>query len=138
VVKYVLDACAVIALLNGESGAENVAGLYEKADNNEAELIMSKVNLLEVYYGYLKVDGETFAERQLTLIGSSRIRVIDVISDDIMRQVGKIKNIHRKISLADAFAVSQAILLDGILVTSDHHELDVVDQAGTAKFLWIR
>jgi predicted nucleic acid-binding protein len=121
-----------------EEGAERIAELYEKANYGEVELIMNKVNLLEVYYGYLKADGEAFAERQLTLIENSSINVVDVISNEIMRQAGKVKDTHRRISLADAFAVAQTIVSDGVLVTSDHRELDIVDSEGTAKILWIR
>jgi predicted nucleic acid-binding protein len=138
VVKYVLDACAIIALLNREAGAEKVAELYEKANGEVVELFMNKVNLLEVYYGYLKVDGEAFAEQQLALIRNSNIKVVDVISDEILRQAGRVKNVHKRISLADAFAVAQTVVFGGVLVTSDHHELDVIDEAGTVKFMWIR
>ncbi|MDR1913985.1 MAG: hypothetical protein LBQ68_05820 [Clostridiales bacterium] len=55
-----------------------------------------------------------------------------------MRQAGKFKSIHKRISLADAFAVAQTITSGGVLVTSDHHEFDVIDSAGTIEFLWIR
>ena len=61
-VRYVLDACALIALLNKEDGAHNVVALYEKLIDGKAEIIMNKVNLFEVYYGYLKADGEMFAD----------------------------------------------------------------------------
>jgi PIN domain nuclease of toxin-antitoxin system len=137
-VNYILDACALIALLNMEEGSECVADLYEKANNGEVKLIMNKVNLLEVYYGYLKADGEEFAKRQITLIENSHINVVDVISNNIMLQAGRVKNMHRRISLADAFAIAQTIVSDGILVTSDHHELNAVDDAGIVQFLWIR
>ena len=137
-VKYVLDACALIALMNKEEGACHVAMIYKKAADGEAEVIMNKVNLLEVYYGYLKEDGEEFAEQQLANIESSIVEINDVISDKIMRQAGKLKNSFRKMSLADSFAVAQAIVSDSILVTSDHHELDVIDNNGVVKFFWIR
>jgi PIN domain nuclease of toxin-antitoxin system len=46
---YTLDACALLSLLWAEPGSEIVGGIYEKASNNEANLIMHKINLLEVY-----------------------------------------------------------------------------------------
>jgi PIN domain nuclease of toxin-antitoxin system len=71
-----LDACAVIALLNREVGAEKVLELYKKAADKTVKLIMNKVNLLEVYYGYFKVDGEEFAEQQLSLIRNSELKLL--------------------------------------------------------------
>ena len=47
--KYVLDACALIALLNGEEGSSKVAVLYEESINGKAEIVINKVNLLKVY-----------------------------------------------------------------------------------------
>jgi len=43
-----------------------------------------------------------------------------------------------KISLADSFAVAQAKVTNGILLTSDHHELEAVEASEPIKFLWIR
>jgi predicted nucleic acid-binding protein len=125
-------------LLNHEPGDDKVLELLQKADEKSIRLLMNKVNLLEVYYGYLKVDGEAFAEQQLTHILSSNIEIIDVLSDDLMRQAGKLKRLHKRISLANAFVVAQTIICDDILVTTDHHELDVVDRSECVGFLWIR
>ena len=46
--KYVLDACALMALLHDEGGAEVVADAINEANNGEATIIMHKLNLLEV------------------------------------------------------------------------------------------
>ena len=137
-VRYVLDACALIALLNKEDGADRVATLYEEAIRGEAELFMSKVNLLEVYYGYLKEDGDAFAEQQFMAVEKSAVKINEVISNELLRQAGKIKCAHKRISLADSFAVAQAVVSNAVLVTADHHELDAIDKAGLIEFLWIR
>jgi PIN domain nuclease of toxin-antitoxin system len=47
---YVLDACALVAVLKGENGAEAVDDLFQRAVQGDAALSMSIVNLLEVYY----------------------------------------------------------------------------------------
>ena len=47
---YILDACALLALLRDEPGADIVANAINAANNGEAEIIMHKANLLEVYY----------------------------------------------------------------------------------------
>jgi predicted nucleic acid-binding protein len=133
-----LDACAVIALINREAGYDKVASLFREAAYGTVDLIMQKVNVTEVYYGYLKSDGEAFAENQLRLIKDSRIAIVDNISDDMMRYAAMLKNKYRRMSLADAFLLAQAAALNATVVTSDHHELDVIDNAGSIKFMWIR
>jgi hypothetical protein len=42
-----------------------------------------------------------------------------------------------KISLADSIALSTAYLLKG-MVTSDHHEFDIIEQKEKISFCWIR
>jgi len=41
-------------------------------------------------------------------------------------------------SLADSILLAQAIELDAIVATADHHELDVVDKNEAINFNWIR
>jgi len=43
---YVLDACALIALLSYEDGAEKVASAYKHANTGNAKIVMNAVNLL--------------------------------------------------------------------------------------------
>ena len=47
--KYILDACALIAVLNKEDGAEFVRDLIDKANDNAVSISMNIINLLEVY-----------------------------------------------------------------------------------------
>jgi PIN domain nuclease of toxin-antitoxin system len=51
---YVFDACALIALLTNEDGAEIVKGLLQEAIEGKNKIIMHKINLLEVYYDAYK------------------------------------------------------------------------------------
>ena len=48
--RYVLDACALLALLRNEPGADEVAAVFNSANKGEAKIVMHKANLLEVYY----------------------------------------------------------------------------------------
>ncbi|MCL2125584.1 MAG: PIN domain-containing protein [Oscillospiraceae bacterium] len=56
--NYVLDACALLALLRNEPGADIVADALNAAVNGDAEIIMNKVNLLEVYYDLYRALGK--------------------------------------------------------------------------------
>jgi predicted nucleic acid-binding protein len=49
-----MDACALIASIAGEDGAENVHKILNKALDGEIEIVMNKINLLEVYYDVYK------------------------------------------------------------------------------------
>ena len=101
-----MDACALLALLRNEPGADIVATTINAANNNEAEIVMNKVNLLEVYY-------------------------------DLYRTIGKDKA-NEVLSDADSFALAQAIVSEGELMTSDHHEFDPVEGQEAISFCWIR
>ena len=134
---YVLDACAIIALFNDEAGADIVDKLLVDAVKDDCIVKINKYNLLEVYYGYLREDGEAFAEKQLAAIADSCIKIADIFSDELLRHAGKLKATYR-ISLADAILVAQAMIDNAILVTADHHELDAVEEKEKLRFLWIR
>ena len=93
--------------------------------------------MLEVYYGYLKVNGEDFAENILSIVESSGIRICDVLTDVLFRQAGKFKTSY-KLSLADSMALAQATVEQATLVTSDHHEMDAIEKDGKLAFHWVR
>jgi predicted nucleic acid-binding protein len=135
--KYVLDACALIALFQEEQGSDLIENLLIEANRGSCSVMMNSVNLLEVYYGYLRADGEEYAERYLSAVQTSCIEVAEIITADFLRQAGKFK-IAYNMSLADSIMIAQAKLNDAIVVTSDHHELDAVDAAGVVGFLWFR
>jgi len=135
--RYVLDACALVAFFNDETGAELVEKLLIEASKGRCIIAMNKYNLLEVYYGYLKANGKEFAENILSIVENSYIHIYDVLTDALLRQAGSFKASY-KISLADAMALAQASVEQYVLVTTDHHELDVVDRNNELEFLWVR
>jgi predicted nucleic acid-binding protein len=136
--KYVFDACALIALFNDEDGADVIERLLAEASAGECFISMNKFNLFEIYYGYLVANGDEFAEKILDMVKDSVISISDRFTDELMREAGKAKQVHTRMSLADSMALAQAKANGATLVTSDHHELDVVEQAGTISFLWFR
>ncbi len=54
-----------------------------------------------------------------------------------IQRAGVIK-VEERVSFADAFALALAERLNVPLVTTDHHELDAVEQKGHFRFLWLR
>jgi len=132
--RYILDACALIAALTDEPGVEVIEPLFLRAD---AEIVMNRLNLLEVYYNIYRHAGAKAADEVLDEVGRSPIRVISEISGAVFKEAGRLKASYR-VSLADAVALAEAKVSGGSLVTSDHHEFDPVQKAEDISFVWIR
>jgi len=113
---YILDACALIAVLNKEKGAESVKEILEKARNNTVKIYMNKVNLLEVYYGILREYGEETADNIISEVYCSPVKIIDKLSDKVFKHAGILKSKY-KISLADSIALAESINKKGELIT---------------------
>jgi predicted nucleic acid-binding protein len=128
--EYVLDACALLALLCDEPGADVVA--------DAASLFMYKANLLEVYYDRYRASGKAKADLFLSEFNKRPVTIISDISDELFFEMGRLKSLYR-VSFADTFALAAASVSGGTLLTSDHHEMDKVGQhEPNIKFMWIR
>jgi len=133
---FVLDACALIATLKNEKGADIVADAYKKANKGEAMLLMNRVNLFEVYYGFYRDDGKDYAENILKNLKQSMLSICE-FNDTTFVEAGRLKATY-KISLADSIVLAQAIISNGTLLTADHHEFDVIEKHENISFRWIR
>ncbi|MCL2703823.1 MAG: PIN domain-containing protein [Defluviitaleaceae bacterium] len=134
---YILDACALLAVLNKEDGAEPVRDILDQAKSSTAMVNMNIVNLLEVYYGVFREYGKEIADNILYNVKSSGIVIIETISENVFAEAGRLKATY-KISIADSFALAEASVSGALLLTSDHHELDAVEKVEDIKFYWIR
>ncbi|MDR1016728.1 MAG: PIN domain-containing protein [Coriobacteriales bacterium] len=135
--SYVLDACALIALLADEVGAEVVGNVLIAADEGRTKVYIHEINLLEVYYDVIKVAGSDVAATLLSDVAASSIEVIHSLSDQVFRLAGRLKAQYR-ISLADAIALSVTHNLGACLLSSDHHEFEPLQEAREAEIRWIR
>ena len=82
--KYILDACALIALIQEEEGADIVENILVNAMYGHCSVSIHRVNLLEVYYGYLRADGITVAYKHIVAVENSCINIIDSITKELM------------------------------------------------------
>jgi PIN domain nuclease of toxin-antitoxin system len=136
--EYILDACALLALLRDEPGADVVANIINDANVGEASISIHKANLLEVYYDLRRVVGKVEADLFLTEFKKQPITIIPDISDALFEEAGRLKSLYR-ISFADTFALAAASISGGMVLTADHHEMDKVEQSEpNIKFVWIR
>ena len=134
---YVLDACALIASLSNEEGADKVEAVYDEVVAGTAKVFVNIINLLEVYYDDYRIRGKKSADKMVKAIEASPTCIVSKIDNDIFTEAGRLKASY-KISLADSLVLAQAKITDGILLTSDHHEFDVIEAEEPIKFLWIR
>lgn len=132
--SYVLDACAMIAYLNGEPGAQVVDGLLR---NKERECYAHSINLCEVYYDALRAADEATAEQAVTDLLAAGVIERDELDPVLWRAAGKIKS-RGRISIADAFCAALAQRLGGEAVTSDRREFEPLAAAGVCNVMFIR
>jgi len=133
----ILDACALLAFLNDEEGADKIERLLDQSASGDAAVSMSVVNLLEVYYGELRDKGASVAQIVLDMVQYYSIRIINTVSEQAFREAARLKAAYR-ISLADCIGLATAIELSGQFVSSDHHELDVVAEKEPLSVYWFR
>lgn len=136
--NYLLDACAVLAFLNGEKGADIVKELFAKASHNEIILSINSANLIEVYYDRIRKVGAAEADEIIREIYDTfPVFVIETLNQDIVYEAAYFKTAE-KMSFADSILVATAKCTNAIVITCDHVELKPVEQQGQISFLWIR
>jgi predicted nucleic acid-binding protein len=136
--NYILDACALIALLDDEKGADIVEALLIQAKNNEITLVMNAVNLIEVYYDRIREVGAERADTAIkNIYDTFPISIIETINPSIVREAARLKA-EGKMSFADTILAATALYYGAAIVTCDHTELKPVEQQGHIPFLWIR
>ena len=133
---YVLDACALVALIKGEQGADVVWDVLYKNATGGAVALMHEINLLEVYYGFYRERGKDYAKRKLEQCVEF-FTTIQGLTSAAFTEAGRLKASY-KISIADAIVLAQASISNGAVVTADHHEMDIVEQNENIVFKWIR
>jgi predicted nucleic acid-binding protein len=119
--KYTFDACALIALINEEAGVDVVDNLLQCAQSGKAVIYMSVINLIEVYYGYIREQGADRAAELLETILAYPITIVHTITDPVFRESSRIKAFYR-IPLGDAVACATADSLGSVLVTADWND----------------
>ena len=133
--KYVLDACALIAYLRKEKGGEVVRDMLLESTN---QCSIHSLNLCEVYYDFERYAGLAVADEVIEIVNELGIDIIRDMDEALWKQAGHIKAIIKRISLADSFAISLAFRLKAVLVTTDHKEFDKIDKEKICKVLFIR
>lgn len=134
VATHGLDACAVMADLRQEPGAEVLKALIERPTTF---LAMPVCHLGEVYDDCFREDGFTAAQTAWTNTLALPLELRRDTDDAFIQRVGVLK-VEERMSVADAFALVLAERLSIPLATTDHHECDAIERKGRFRFLWLR
>ena len=134
---FILDACALIALLAGESGAEKVRDIIQDTIDEKAAVKINQINLLEVYYHIINIYDQNKADEMLKIIRKFPIEIIIGLDDSTFNEAGRIKSKY-KIPLGDSIVVAECIIRKGTLVTSDHSDLEKMENAEKIMINWFR
>ena len=128
----VLDSYALMAFFEDEPGADFVRGLIQKAVESDTNLLMSVVNLGEVWYSIARANSPEIADQYVHEIKGMAIEIVD-IDWTLTRQAAEFK-INGNISYADCFAAALAKLRKADLITGDKEFKVLQDEI---KISWI-
>ena len=128
----VLDSYALMAFFEDEPGADLVRELILKAEENRINLLMSVVNLGEVWYSIARTNSPQVADQY---IGELRGMAIEIIDADLQltRQASAFK-VNGNISYGDCFAAALAKLRKAELITGDK---EFKSLEGEIKISWM-
>ena len=130
--SYVLDASAVLDLLENGPGAVRVEQLLAEADKLENAVAMSVLNWGEVFYNVWQHHGEEAAHSAIAELSRLPIEIVPVDQEQALK-AGEIKALH-KLSFDDCVAGSLAELRNSTLVTADR---DFQKVGRRIRVLWL-
>jgi predicted nucleic acid-binding protein len=133
---FILDACALLAVLGMEEGSATIRNLFQKTVDHQAILMMNKFNFLEVYYKIYKAYGKVEANNLADIMKQMPVLIKDTLTDDVLKEAGRLKS-NYKISIADTIAIAEAKINNGVLVTSDYG-MEPVEKNENIKIFWFR
>lgn len=86
----------------------------------------------------MRDDGEVTATEAVEDLRTAGVVERNDSDETFWREVGKLKAMQERVSLADCCAIVLTNRVGGTLLTSDHHELDAVAAAGLCNITFIR
>ena len=128
----VLDSWALMAYLEDEPAAEQVANIIADAHEDEIPLLMSVVNAGEIWYIIAREASEADANESIAELRQLGIVFID--ADWNLAQGAAYFKSKRKMSYADCFAAALAKQRKAHVVTGDP-EFKQVEQEITIRWL---
>lgn len=129
---FILDSYALLAYFQAEQGGAEVRDMLKKARTEEASVLLSVINLGEIYYIVSRKLGTETARAMVEDILQLPVDLLDAGTDRALA-AAEIKARH-PLSYADAFAVAAAMEFSATIVTGDP-EFKAVESY--ASVLWL-
>ena len=123
---YVLDTWAVIAYLEDEPSAQQIADLIATAHEESIPVYITVVNVGEVWYNIAREISEEDANSSVKELRDLRIQFVDV-DWELTQEAARFKSQH-KMSYADCYAAALAKTKKADLVTGDSEFKILEDQ----------
>ncbi len=128
----VLDSYALMAFFEDEPGADFVRGLILTAEEGSMNLLMSVVNLGEVWYSIARTNSVEVADQYVQEIMGMAIEIVKA-DWQLTHQAAAFK-VNGNISYADCFAAALAKTRKAELITGDPEFKGLRDEI---KIAWI-
>jgi ribonuclease VapC len=129
---FILDSYALLAYFQAEQGGGVVRDILKKARAAEASVLLSVINLGEIYYIVSRKLGIATARELVEDIKGLPLDLIDADRDRVLA-AAEVKAQH-PLSYADAFAVAAALEFSATIVTGDSEFKAVESQISV---LWL-
>ncbi|SPF47530.1 putative Ribonuclease VapC [Candidatus Sulfotelmatobacter kueseliae] len=114
---YVLDANAILDYVQDGPGAATMERVLREAFRRDATLMISVINLGEVFYWLWRNKGEQRSRQTIDDLSLLPLQIIPVDLPQALK-AGELKALH-KIPYADGIAAALAVAQNATLVTSD-------------------
>ena len=129
----VLDASALLAMLFGEPGVEEMRALFHRAAAADRPVLISAVNWAETLYRVSGRQGETSLQSVRLLVAHGALQVVPV--DAELAELAAAYKAAGSLALADAFAAALAKLRQAELITADR-EFKAVEKE--IRVVWLK
>ncbi len=113
----VLNSFALMAFFEDEPGADFVRNVLLKAEDGTTHLLMSVVNLGEVWYSIARTNSAEVANQYIQEIMGMAIEIVE--ADWRLTHQAAIFKVNGNISYADCFAAAIAKIHKAELITGD-------------------
>ena len=110
---YLLDTSAILAMIEGEAGADRTEQLLRNH-----RVLLPFVVLLEIYYITLQEYGEEEANSRYAMLKALEIRLLSEVTEPVLLRAAQMKA-YTRISLADAIIAAFAAVHGAVLVHKD-------------------
>ncbi len=129
----VLDASALLAMLFGEPGVEEMRALFHRAAVTDRPVLISAVNWAETLYRVSCRQGAAGLQTVRLLAAHGTLQVVPVEAE--LAELAAAYKAADLLALADAFAAALAKHRNAELVTCDHEFRSVEKEI---KVFWLR